>query len=209
MSTAQSPPDEANLPITNTLFPPPPSFYKSFTEAKVARHGELRTAKGKNRAHPEDDDDIAYLSSRTLKEEEEGELGNLEEELGKPRVDWVNEDGRWMCFGQMHTVSTAVSRVTLVPFPLHLAFSLSCFRSLTHLASFFPPPPPPTFLHCLHRCPLGLLPQHGRPSWGQPLLSNAFAPLCRSFARPASFPKLVKLLIKLLRPSQLSPLPHH
>jgi len=134
MSTAQSPPDEANLPITNTLFPPPPSFYKSFTEAKVARHGELRTAKGKNRAHPEDDDDIAYLCSRTLKEEEEGELGNLEEELGKPRVDWVNEDGRWMCFGQMHTVSTAVSRVALVPFPLHLAFSLSCFLLL-------PPPP--------------------------------------------------------------------
>lgn len=48
--------------LANTLFPPPPDYYKLYTGN--------RDAAG----------------------------------LDKPRADWVEEDGRWLCFGQEQNV---------------------------------------------------------------------------------------------------------
>lgn len=81
------PPSDFNMaegvPITNTLFPPPPEYYKAFTPEAVERLAELRT-----------------------KDEGGEERERLEKELDPPRTDWVLVDGRWMAFGQQYTVST-------------------------------------------------------------------------------------------------------
>lgn len=70
------------VPITNTLFPPPPEYYKAFTPEAVERLAELRA-----------------------KDEGGEERERLEKEQDPPRADWVLEDGRWMAFGQQYTVS--------------------------------------------------------------------------------------------------------
>lgn len=73
--------DNGNLPITNTLFPPPPDYYTAFTTEAVK---EWEGRKG-----------------------ESGVNGSAEvgpSRLDRPREDWVREEGRWMCFGQMYTV---------------------------------------------------------------------------------------------------------
>lgn len=66
------------VPITNTLFPPPPGYYKAFTPEAVAQAAAA---------------------------EEEGQENDELAALRPPRTDWVLEDGRWMLFGQMYTVS--------------------------------------------------------------------------------------------------------
>ena len=99
--------DEGNLPITNTLFPPPPSYYQAFTDINLARYAELRSKKGKERADGANDN--SELSDKPLSAEDGIELIRLEDELEKPNGDWVNEDGRWMCFGQLYTVSDVCS----------------------------------------------------------------------------------------------------
>jgi len=114
---AQPPTDEGNLPITNTLFPPPPSYYKAFTEANVARHVELRTARGKERALPEFDSDVPIGSERQLNDEEEKELARLEGDLEKPRVACIDEDGRWMCYGQMYTTEPSIPTAASLNIP--------------------------------------------------------------------------------------------
>ena len=83
--------------LANTLFPPPPPFYKEFTSAHLARYAELRgessgTSKGK-------------AGALELDEEDQAELKELEKKLEKPRADWIVEEGRWMCFGQQYDVS--------------------------------------------------------------------------------------------------------
>lgn len=70
------------VPITNTLFPPPPEYYKAFTSEAVERLAELRS-----------------------KDESGEERERLERELDPPRTEWILEDGRWMAFGQQYTVS--------------------------------------------------------------------------------------------------------
>lgn len=82
--------DNGNLPITNTLFPPPPDYYTAYTSENVAEWDSRR------------DEALSGGSA---------EAGPSR--LDKPREDWVREEGRWMCFGQMYTVrieSTATTR---------------------------------------------------------------------------------------------------
>lgn len=101
--------EDANLPITNTLFPPPPAYFKAYTDMKLARfrdlsgEGEAGPSRPRVQAAPNNAD--VDPEGRTLTEEEEAELAGLRGQLEKPRADWVKEEGRWMCFGQMYTVS--------------------------------------------------------------------------------------------------------
>lgn len=108
-------PQEAALPITNTLFPPPPPYFQAFTDEAIERYEALtgksllvndQRDKSKDEKEKQDDRDIR-LDSRMgdLTEEEQNEKLELERTLGRPRADWVIEDGRWMCFGTMYTVS--------------------------------------------------------------------------------------------------------
>lgn len=76
------------VPITNTLFPPPPGYYKAFTKENVERYADLTAGSMEGDASDSE------------------ELAKLRDELSPPRVDWVREDARWMLFGQMYTVST-------------------------------------------------------------------------------------------------------
>lgn len=77
------------VPITNTLFPPPPEYYKAFTPEAVERLAELRS-----------------------KDEGGEERERLQKEQDPPRTDWILEDGRWMAFGQQYTVSVYPKRST-------------------------------------------------------------------------------------------------
>jgi mediator of RNA polymerase II transcription subunit 7 len=76
----------AAVPITNTLFPPPPGYYKAYTPAAVERYAALRGEEPAEPAAP-------------------GELDELTAALDVPRADWVLEEGQWMLFGQKYTVS--------------------------------------------------------------------------------------------------------
>lgn len=108
-------PQEAALPITNTLFPPPPPYFQAFTDEAIERYEALtgksllvndRRDKSKGEKEKQDDRDIRMDSRmEDLTEEEQNEKLELERTLGRPRADWVIEDGRWMCFGTMYTVS--------------------------------------------------------------------------------------------------------
>ncbi|CAK9784610.1 hypothetical protein CC85DRAFT_282959 [Cutaneotrichosporon oleaginosum] len=75
----------AAVPITNTLFPPPPGYYKAFTPEALARLAELRS----------EGDSAEPLAP--------GELDELAVALDPPRADWVLEEGQWMLFGQKYT----------------------------------------------------------------------------------------------------------
>lgn len=108
-------PQEAALPITNTLFPPPPPYFQAFTDEAIERYEALTgkslfvndpKGKSKEKEKNSDDKDMSVDSRiEDLTEEEQNEKLELEGKLGKPRADWINEDGRWMCFGTMYTVS--------------------------------------------------------------------------------------------------------
>ncbi|BEJ12180.1 hypothetical protein CspHIS471_0206400 [Cutaneotrichosporon sp. HIS471] len=67
----------AAVPITNTLFPPPPGYYKAYTPEAVEQHAALG------------EEEVAR----------DPELAALE----PPRADWVLEEGQWMLFGQKYT----------------------------------------------------------------------------------------------------------
>jgi mediator of RNA polymerase II transcription subunit 7 len=98
------------VPITNTLFPPPPAYYKAFTPEAVARYAELRAGDGAaagagvGASSGGDAMDEDGVTSSPIAPAEPGELERLEHELEPPRTDWVREEGRWMLFGQMYTV---------------------------------------------------------------------------------------------------------
>ncbi|ORY29375.1 mediator complex, subunit Med7 [Naematelia encephala] len=83
--------------LANTLFPPPPLYYKAFTDEKVSRYAEASgTNKGKESEAGESEEEET--------EEREVLPVSLSDELEKPRVDWVREEGRWMCFGQQQSI---------------------------------------------------------------------------------------------------------
>ena len=145
MSTNQPPTDEGNVPITNTLFPPPPSYFKAFTETNLARFAELRdTTSGPSRLRDSAPDDEAMSSQSRSDGADRVELERLRGELEKPNVDWVNEDGRWMCFGQMYSVC-------LVRFPFNhkpcssLLTRDDCLRPRGRPNRSFPPQNPSAF----------------------------------------------------------------
>jgi len=110
--------DEGNLPITNTLFPPPPSYFKAFIDTNVARYAELRgEPSSSSRTRPEAGADGNELSSPTLGVDEQAELEDLQRTLEKPRADWVKEEGRWMCFGQMYTSEPFIPTAASIGLP--------------------------------------------------------------------------------------------
>jgi mediator of RNA polymerase II transcription subunit 7 len=104
--------EDSNIPVTNTLFPPPPDCFKSFTPLHLQRYAELlgqssETNKGKGREYStqgEQQEETTQRVPRHLSDEEQTELDALRSSLNKPRADWVRDEGRWMCFGQMYNV---------------------------------------------------------------------------------------------------------
>ncbi|ADV25472.1 hypothetical protein I315_04659 [Cryptococcus gattii Ru294] len=120
-------PQEAALPITNTLFPPPPPYFQAFTDEAIERYEALtgksllvndQRDKSKDEKEKQDDRDIR-LDSRMgdLTEEEQNEKLELERTLGRPRADWVIEDGRWMCFGTMYTTEPVIPTAQSIGLP--------------------------------------------------------------------------------------------
>ncbi|WVN89146.1 uncharacterized protein L203_104362 [Cryptococcus depauperatus CBS 7841] len=116
-----SQPDD-KLPITNTVFPPPPSYYKQFTHENVQRYETLTgkpfnpREKGKCRAKMDEKVDVERIEvddhgdrrEVELTTEEREELKDLEERFKKPRADWVQEEGRWMCFNNVYTTEPTI-----------------------------------------------------------------------------------------------------
>jgi len=96
MSSAQEPAAQ----ITNTLFPPPPDFYKQFTDENVARYEALK----ENEAGPSRSPRAGSPSRVELEAQEREELEGLRSSLQPPKADWIEEEGRWVTFGEMHTV---------------------------------------------------------------------------------------------------------
>jgi mediator of RNA polymerase II transcription subunit 7 len=96
MSAAQEPAAQ----ITNTLFPPPPEFFKQFTNENVARYEELSSIE----AGPSKSPRAATGARVELGAEERDELETLRASLAPPRSDWLEEEGRWVTFGEMSTV---------------------------------------------------------------------------------------------------------
>ena len=96
MSAAQEP----TAQITNTLFPPPPEFFKQFTDENLARYEELTS----NEAGPSKSPRAATGPRTELDAEEREELERLRASLAPPRSDWIEEEGRWVTFGEMSTV---------------------------------------------------------------------------------------------------------
>lgn len=89
--------------LTNTLFPPPPAYYKAFTPANLARHAELA---GSSRTIDRGDRfDGPAAEAQELSDEQGKELKRLSSLLEPPQADWVMEEGRWKCFGEVYTVS--------------------------------------------------------------------------------------------------------
>lgn len=102
-----------NPDLANTLFPPPPAYWKAFTDANVARYTELGGPSGtsKGKAGPSkrngtlDTAEDAAEAREDLNEDNRRDLAELQESLEKPRSDWVVEEGKWLCFGQPYSVS--------------------------------------------------------------------------------------------------------
>ncbi|WVO24504.1 uncharacterized protein IAS62_005872 [Cryptococcus decagattii] len=119
-------PQEAALPITNTLFPPPPPYFQAFTDEAIERYealtgkpllvNDLRD-KSKGEKEKQDDQDIMDSRMEDLTEEEQNEKLELERTLGRPRADWVIEDGRWMCFGTMYTAEPVIPTAQSIGLP--------------------------------------------------------------------------------------------
>ncbi|KIR97244.1 hypothetical protein L804_05426 [Cryptococcus deuterogattii 2001/935-1] len=120
-------PQEAALPITNTLFPPPPPYFQAFTDEAIERYEALtgksllvndQRDKSKGEKEKQDDRDIRMDSKmEDLTEEEQNEKLELERTLGRPRADWVIEDGRWMCFGTMYTTEPVIPTAQSIGLP--------------------------------------------------------------------------------------------
>ncbi|KAL0241957.1 hypothetical protein I308_106131 [Cryptococcus tetragattii IND107] len=118
---------EAALPITNTLFPPPPPYFQAFTDEAIERYEALtgkslvvndQRDKRKGEKEKQDDRDIRMDSRmEDLTEEEQNEKLELERTLGRPRADWVTEDGRWMCFGTMYTTEPVIPTAQSIGLP--------------------------------------------------------------------------------------------
>ncbi|WVQ77109.1 hypothetical protein IAR50_006792 [Cryptococcus sp. DSM 104548] len=144
---------EAALPITNTLFPPPPPYFQAFTEDALDRYRALTgdssflappasaSNGGQSSERVRDGDEGMQVDSanveRNLEENEETEKQELEEKLRKPRADWINEDGRWMCFGSMYTTVPKIPTAEDIGLPPFIDPSESPSDSLRPLLHSF------------------------------------------------------------------------
>jgi mediator of RNA polymerase II transcription subunit 7 len=96
--------EQGAAPITNTLFPPPPEYFKHFTDENLAQYEVLSSAEaGPSRSSPPD---INGNPGRAkLSGDDQEELERFWSMLQPPRVDWIKEEGRWVTFGEIYTVS--------------------------------------------------------------------------------------------------------
>ncbi|WVF70240.1 hypothetical protein IAT40_005029 [Kwoniella sp. CBS 6097] len=148
------PQQEAALPITNTLFPPPPPYFQAYTQANLDQYKEITGRplfssskdKGKGRVNGADEEDQRTDVDQNREagpsvrvDSEEGRA--IVEKLEKPRANWIEEDGRWMCFGQMYTTEPVIPTAESIGLPPLLDSSLPPQESL--------PPLLHSFLHTL------------------------------------------------------------
>lgn len=108
--------DQASAQITNTLFPPPPEYYKQFTQENIDRYELLKAGPSRPRPRSQSPrlttnaEEYGGHARAELSPEETAELERLDGALGKPRADWIHEEGRWVTFGELSTVcSTPLS----------------------------------------------------------------------------------------------------
>ncbi|KAK4687660.1 mediator of RNA polymerase II transcription subunit 7, partial [Tremellales sp. Uapishka_1] len=126
----QPPAEEAAIPITNTLFPPPPIYYEAFTDANLERYAQLASSSRSVDvgAIPKDPD-----------ANELNDLSKLKEQLEKPRVDWIDNEGKWKVFGQIHTIQPVI--------PTALSIGLPPYVDPTEAPQVSLPPLLHSFLH--------------------------------------------------------------
>ncbi|RSH92055.1 Mediator of RNA polymerase II transcription subunit 7 [Saitozyma podzolica] len=125
MNAPAQPQEDANVPITNTLFPPPPDFYKAYADDNLRRSLELRggpsnTSKaraGAAAASGNVDVDGLAAPDFDLNDEQRLELTELRALLDKPRADWVSEEGRWMSFGEIYTTEPKIPTAESIGLP--------------------------------------------------------------------------------------------
>lgn len=137
--------------ITNTLFPPPPEYYKQFTDANIERLSA--PSAGLPKSNPSAGDSLVQPNA---------EHDGLIPVLQKPRADWVREEGRWVVFGEISKVS------------LHVQY-IRCDRAITrpNLLQTTPHIPGPA--------DIGLTPlvEHGEEASLTPLLHSFLHTLLR------------------------------
>ncbi|KAK6905948.1 hypothetical protein I204_05895 [Kwoniella mangroviensis CBS 8886] len=127
------PTQENPLPITNTLFPPPPAYWQSFTETNIQRYESLTgTSFFDNQG-----DEVKQDINLDLGEDERKELEELKIRLNKPRNDWVEEDGRWMSFGTLFNIKPTIPSVKDIGLPPLFQSTTTPEESLPNLLSSF------------------------------------------------------------------------
>ncbi|OCF54314.1 hypothetical protein L486_08228 [Kwoniella mangroviensis CBS 10435] len=127
------PTQENPLPITNTLFPPPPAYWQSFTETNIQRYESLTgTSFFDNQG-----DELKQDINLDLGEDERKELEELKIRLNKPRNDWVEEDGRWMSFGTLFNIKPTIPSVKDIGLPPLFQSTTTPEESLPNLLSSF------------------------------------------------------------------------
>ncbi|WVQ61949.1 uncharacterized protein L199_000082 [Kwoniella botswanensis] len=127
------PTQEDPLPITNTLFPPPPAYWQSFTETNIQRYESLT---GTSFFDIQGDEVKADMDS-DLGEEETKELEELKLRLNRPRNDWVEEDGRWMSFGTLFNIKPTIPTIKDIGLPPLFQSTTTPEESLPNLLSSF------------------------------------------------------------------------
>lgn len=93
--------EEDNLAFTST-FPPPPPHHAQFTAANLALLALVRAA----HPSPSRPDKGKQREALVSAGEDEAALPewDLVAELEEPRVDWIEEDGGYECFGDFYPV---------------------------------------------------------------------------------------------------------
>ncbi|WWC66168.1 uncharacterized protein I206_100069 [Kwoniella pini CBS 10737] len=111
------PTTEDALPITNTLFPPPPAYWQSYTEENIDRYeslsGKSLFEENKDTSEAENQDELDI----DITEDEKTELEELKIRLDEPNAEWIEEDGRWMCFGNLFTTQPNIPTVESIGLP--------------------------------------------------------------------------------------------
>ncbi|WWC99926.1 hypothetical protein V866_006835 [Kwoniella sp. B9012] len=127
------PTQEDPLPITNTLFPPPPAYWQSFTETNIQRYESLTGTSFFDNQRDEVKGDIESDQG----EDERKELEELKIRLDRPRNDWVEEDGRWMSFGTLFNIKPTIPSIKDIGLPPLFQSTTTPEESLPNLLSSF------------------------------------------------------------------------
>lgn len=170
-----------NLELANTLFPPPPDFYRAFTEANLSSYAQLLgepSSTNKGKAGPKsvaslesiqgDTEDVSRIA---VTPDDAAELEELRSQLTRPRADWVQEEGQWLCFGQRYSASCSLETyppclivTDIVGYP-HCAGDWSTAPHRRERITPFIPPAAPSLLPP-HAPPSPRRPhQYGRETW--------------------------------------------